>query len=667
MRNHLPLFVLLAFLFFSFHATAAVTNTNHYIYFQTDSFNIAAQEQAQLSELISGLPTSGETEIWVTGHTDAEGNSQYNRNLSQQRAASVIKNMIALGLPADAIHQNYLGENKPVASNGSENGKAKNRRVEIVIKHTELNSMAEIISADASLAPQQFEISATTAQTIKGNKGMEITIPAGAFADANGKPVTAGKVNVTLTEYTDVATAFLHGVTSMSDKGLLQSGGMFNITASANGSPLQLATGKELGVKIPAVNPEPDMKVYISKPDTAGKLIWTETAAAFKPLTQPADTQKINLQRNKYDSFLTAVFSAPNAEAFSDIKAFTLKQPGMPIRPKLYLDKEKTLKDSGLRYISKNKKIQQKMLARINDNIAKNNARRQLNYEQKLAAYLADSAAYPQKLKEYQATRVEFAEYYMNVKMALDSFRNEYFQWVIKKRTQYYLKTVLAASENGKLYSTNLVQNLKNFCGSGNSIMRDYALERKIDEAYFKASLVRGAECRKVIFYRENLQIAMNTMDPELKGVMTALVDDNPYLSASEKQLQKAAISNGYVASSGMYYAKPVSYYDATIGQLGYVNCDRLREADNVVAMKVSLNQAAESVAFVKGINASQHIYDGNNKFKKDEELRLLSVYFENGRPQVAIKELKASADKVQLEYKEMKAEEFKQLVLSFI
>jgi outer membrane protein OmpA-like peptidoglycan-associated protein len=70
----------------------------------------------------------------VEGHTDSRGTDAYNRSLSQRRADAVRDYLIQRGYPAEHIQSRGQGEGSPIASNASAEGRANNRRVEIVIE-----------------------------------------------------------------------------------------------------------------------------------------------------------------------------------------------------------------------------------------------------------------------------------------------------------------------------------------------------------------------------------------------------------------------------------------------------------------------------------------------------------------------------------------------------
>lgn len=76
----------------------------------------------------------GDVNLLITGHTDSQGSDLYNQNLSERRAASVRAFMIMHGSDASLLSTEGYGESKPIADNGTKEGRAKNRRVEITIK-----------------------------------------------------------------------------------------------------------------------------------------------------------------------------------------------------------------------------------------------------------------------------------------------------------------------------------------------------------------------------------------------------------------------------------------------------------------------------------------------------------------------------------------------------
>jgi len=81
--------------------------------------------------LIKGNPDSN---ITIEGHTDSQGQRQYNMDLGQKRADAVKSQLVARGVAADRIKTTGVGPDRPVADNKTAEGRANNRRVEIIVE-----------------------------------------------------------------------------------------------------------------------------------------------------------------------------------------------------------------------------------------------------------------------------------------------------------------------------------------------------------------------------------------------------------------------------------------------------------------------------------------------------------------------------------------------------
>jgi OOP family OmpA-OmpF porin len=85
---------------------------------------------AQISNRLTDGVVKG---VLIKGYTDSVGSDAYNDKLSKLRAESVAAFLVSQGVAAEKIHTEGLGESQPVADNATEEGRAKNRRVEIVV------------------------------------------------------------------------------------------------------------------------------------------------------------------------------------------------------------------------------------------------------------------------------------------------------------------------------------------------------------------------------------------------------------------------------------------------------------------------------------------------------------------------------------------------------
>ncbi|MDP7151495.1 MAG: OmpA family protein [Paracoccaceae bacterium] len=103
------------------------------ILFATDSTALRADLQADLGALARNLQDYPNSTVQVIGHTDNVGSATYNEDLSLRRANAVANVLISRGVSTARISTIGLGENQPVATNLTAEGRAQNRRVEIII------------------------------------------------------------------------------------------------------------------------------------------------------------------------------------------------------------------------------------------------------------------------------------------------------------------------------------------------------------------------------------------------------------------------------------------------------------------------------------------------------------------------------------------------------
>ncbi|MEO7064041.1 MAG: OmpA family protein [Dokdonella sp.] len=103
------------------------------IHFDFDKADIKPQSKAQLDEIAKLLTTNPALRLRVTGHTDNIGTAEHNQVLSKLRADAIVAVLVAnYGIAADRLASAGLGASLPVTSNDSEEGRASNRRVELV-------------------------------------------------------------------------------------------------------------------------------------------------------------------------------------------------------------------------------------------------------------------------------------------------------------------------------------------------------------------------------------------------------------------------------------------------------------------------------------------------------------------------------------------------------
>lgn len=104
------------------------------ILFATDSANLRPDLQADLAAVSRNLVQYPNSVIQIVGHTDNTGSAAYNQDLSERRARSVASSLISNGVPSNRVSSYGVGFSQPVASNNTAQGRAQNRRVDIVIR-----------------------------------------------------------------------------------------------------------------------------------------------------------------------------------------------------------------------------------------------------------------------------------------------------------------------------------------------------------------------------------------------------------------------------------------------------------------------------------------------------------------------------------------------------
>jgi len=106
--------------------------TTLYLNFETGKWDIRPADMPVLDEVAKALAQPPAMKVRIEGHTDNVGQSEANRALSEKRAQSVMQALVARGVVADRLSAAGFGQERPIADNRTEEGRAKNRRVEIV-------------------------------------------------------------------------------------------------------------------------------------------------------------------------------------------------------------------------------------------------------------------------------------------------------------------------------------------------------------------------------------------------------------------------------------------------------------------------------------------------------------------------------------------------------
>ena len=105
------------------------------IHFRTDAAEMTEESRPSLDAIAELLQLRPDLDLYVVGHTDNVGRFEYNMDLSQRRAESVVRELVArYGIGEDRLRPVGVGPVSPVAGNHTGEGRAQNRRVELVLR-----------------------------------------------------------------------------------------------------------------------------------------------------------------------------------------------------------------------------------------------------------------------------------------------------------------------------------------------------------------------------------------------------------------------------------------------------------------------------------------------------------------------------------------------------
>ena len=103
------------------------------LHFESGSTRLTPEGQRTVDSLLAVLKAYPAVQIALEGHTDATGDSAANKTLSQQRADAVKQTLVNGGIAADRVKAEGYGQERPVADNNTDAGRARNRRLELVV------------------------------------------------------------------------------------------------------------------------------------------------------------------------------------------------------------------------------------------------------------------------------------------------------------------------------------------------------------------------------------------------------------------------------------------------------------------------------------------------------------------------------------------------------
>ena len=114
------------------HFIDAVGQQNTVVYFDTDQYNIDAEDQAKLQRQAQYFSQYSQVNFTIEGHADERGTREYNLPLGERRANAAKNYLVSVGVPANRIRTISYGKERPVALGSNQAAWAQNRRAATV-------------------------------------------------------------------------------------------------------------------------------------------------------------------------------------------------------------------------------------------------------------------------------------------------------------------------------------------------------------------------------------------------------------------------------------------------------------------------------------------------------------------------------------------------------
>lgn len=424
-KNALLLVFLILFWGISLQAQEQETST---VYFALDSDVLTPEARLELDNLLEAIHQLDRWELKIRAHTDATGSDRYNDDLAARRAAAVRNYLIEGRLPLDLVSISTFGEHQPAESNATEDGRMRNRRVEIDLFNWPLASLDDLVGGLRGATAQRFQFDTGQPTSVTGAAGTTVWIPANIFVHSDGRRVE-GVISLELREAYSYADMIAMGLSTHSGAQMLETGGMIYLEARSEGERLAIREGEELIVGMPTEQQLPGMQLFTGETDANGNLTdWTPTGQPFR--------------KNKM-----AVLRIADPPAMPEIRTELTffkydesGEPTPPVKPRAPIYPSKPKRESVQYNPGFFKKL---VMGRKNIE-----AREEAIYAQKVEQYEARLEKYPELQETYQAKMAEYElEYqgYQHARAAYDAGLKEQWQGHQEKRREKYREAIKVA------------------------------------------------------------------------------------------------------------------------------------------------------------------------------------------------------------------------------
>lgn len=225
------------------------------VYYESNEYELNMDALGTLDKVLKNLKNVKIEEIKLTGYTDSDGDTDFNKKLSEKRVLAVADYLVSKGAERNALRLHYLGE-KLQTPPGAE--KWENRRVDICIEGDNLFAPSEF-----TIAFRDFKINPDSDTTVKIDaKGTLLHIPKYAFVDDNGR-IIKEDVTIKYREFANSADIAFSGIPMTykqnNEEFCFNSSGMFEIDGFVNDQPVQINKNKSLKIDYALAKKNPDI------------------------------------------------------------------------------------------------------------------------------------------------------------------------------------------------------------------------------------------------------------------------------------------------------------------------------------------------------------------------------------------------------------------------
>lgn len=287
-----PVFFFLSLLLLNLQFLLAQNQRTAEVFFEQDKSELSAAAFAELQQLIESIDRSAPYRIEVLGHTDNKGGHIYNRTLSDERAKVVLQAFQEAGLDEEKIVALPMGETRPAFSNDTEEGRLRNRRVEIYLTYTSQQPQM----ATQQHIPLKHEVKIDPIlkpfaqvppyKTIVSNQGTKVEVIGNIFA-----PYSLDEVDIRIEEVYSPLQALQHNrclETRTIAGDFLASAGMLRVDARVDGKKVYPQGKGKIMAWIPTQKFVDGMELFRAVNDGNGCAIW-EASENADILTKTVD------------------------------------------------------------------------------------------------------------------------------------------------------------------------------------------------------------------------------------------------------------------------------------------------------------------------------------------------------------------------------------------